>query len=872
MAQQNRAAQQMMMNPNMQGQVNRNMAQQPQPFQHLQHQMQASPIPGQLPPQMMNMQNDGLPQNLNPNQQQQFQMMQQQLSQQQGQQNMAGRSQPPMTLSQQENDSINVMVERLMSQSSEEDKNKIRASLQSKMDPAQMHKYQSSGVDIASLYYRNNVMQKIRLEKQQRAQLAAQQQGQNMQQPQRSMNPSPLNGGQQPPPMSMGNPDPNFIENIAQQQQQAAALAANHGEMVVPVSNAPRNGTPQPVVMQNPRIQQQQQFNAQQVQQAQHAQRLQQAAVAQQQQSQARLNAQTKTQQFGLQGQPNGMGSGPMPPQPSPAMPNLNAPLRTPQMGNNVGPGNQINPAAAQFGQPLDPRFTQGQNQRPMGPGSGDINVMLANMPPEQRQHMSTLPPDRLQDILAKWNENQRAQQAQGIRPGMPMPGGRPSQQFQPGQFTPQAGAIQQFMINNPGQPLPPALTAGITQNQQMILHQQMAKMQTGQQQNPQMQRNIPPTPNDQRVVAQMDNLEFPQIVHTHNQMPRGIPVEIKKWGQLKQWAAANPNLGPTHLDNIKNLQKLHYQNLVKTRQQNTGGGMVPGPRGGQPGMPGAPANGAPVAQMGQQMPMGIRPVAQEEIDAMRNHPNFANAPEEQIRHFIQSRNAQMTPQQQQQRQQQLQNMRQAQQARVGPQQNNPATTPQMNLPQQARASQPIPEQPAPAANRPASRQQPPARTAAQTSSPAQPARNLKRASSDDVVEVPNPNIQQQQRPAPQQPQQPQVQNQPGQPRFTPQQIASLDPEARKKYESMMRARQAAAYHPVDVTKIRTINDEEMKRPAEPGIPMDPETRQNTAAKLNSIVHPLTNVTKAIAKWYQITHDEPRLRAFFRAVSSTTST
>lgn len=226
-----------------------------------------------------------------------------------------------------------------------------------------------------------------------------------------------------------------------------------------------------------------------------------------------------------------------------------------------------------------------------------------------------------------------------------------------------------------------------------------------------------------------------------------------------------------------------------------------------------------------------------------------------------------MSPQQLQQRQQQLQNMRQAQQARAAPQQNNPAAAPQMNLPQQARAPQPIPEQPAPAANRPASRQQPPARNAGPTSSPAQAARNLKRASSDDVVEVPNPNIQQQQRPTSQQPQQPQAQNQPGAPRYTPEQIANLDPEARKKYDAMMRARQATAFHPADVQKLRTINEEELKRPAEPGIPMDPETKQITAAKLSSIVNPLTNVTKAIAKWYLITHDEVRLRAFFRAVS-----
>ncbi|PVH68515.1 hypothetical protein DL98DRAFT_599458 [Cadophora sp. DSE1049] len=54
--------------------------------------------------------------------------------------------------------------------------------------------------------------------------------------------------------------------------------------------------------------------------------------------------------------------------------------------------------------------------------------------------------------------------------------------------------------------------------------------------------------------------------------------------------------------------------------------------------------------------------------------------------------------------------------------------------------------------NRPNARPQPGGRNAAQHSSPAQPSKNLKLASSDDVVEVPNPNVQQP-RPAPQQPQ-----------------------------------------------------------------------------------------------------------------------
>lgn len=75
-------AQQMMMNQNsMQGQVPRPTPQTAQQgFSHLQHQMQASPLPGQQPQQQapMGIPHQGLPPNMTPNQQQQFQMSMQQ--------------------------------------------------------------------------------------------------------------------------------------------------------------------------------------------------------------------------------------------------------------------------------------------------------------------------------------------------------------------------------------------------------------------------------------------------------------------------------------------------------------------------------------------------------------------------------------------------------------------------------------------------------------------------------------------------------------------------------------------------------------------------------------------------------------------------
>ncbi|PVH68513.1 hypothetical protein DL98DRAFT_599456 [Cadophora sp. DSE1049] len=390
-----------------------------------------SPLPGQQPQQApMGLQNQGPPQNMTQNQQQQFVPMQQQ------QQNLTGRplnGQGQPAMSQQENAVVPELTNRLMANASEEEKNTLRHKLQQLMDPSQFNRYQAQGLDPIWMYFRNQAMQKLRQEKSQRVQqaqqqnqLALSQQAQNgpaaapPMQPQRSMNPSPMNRQAQPPTSVGPNPDLGSfmgnMENLAAQQQQQGVLAQEVGQVVVPASAAPRNATPQPGVMAgqvvdmsdqravpnpNPRVQQQQQmFNAQQIQQ----QRMQQ----QQQQSQARLNAQQKAQQsIGLRGQPG------------------------------------VNPNA-QFGQPLDPRFMQG-NQRPV-PGNG-LNVaglnpaMFPNMGPEAQRALADMPPEKIHDVVNKWHESRAGQMnaanIPGGRPQMPMQG---MGQVRPGQQITQGG------------------------------------------------------------------------------------------------------------------------------------------------------------------------------------------------------------------------------------------------------------------------------------------------------------------------------------------------------------------------------------------------------------------------------------------------
>ncbi|TVY35968.1 hypothetical protein LSUB1_G007338 [Lachnellula subtilissima] len=895
--QQQAQQQQMMMNQNgMQGQPPRTMPQQPaqQGFQHLQHQMQASPLPGQQPQMPMGMTNDSLPPNMTPNQQQQFQMPMQQSQQGQPQQNA-----PPM--SQQDNAILMELANRLMIQAPSDEKNQIRATLTKRMDPQQLNMYAQRGQDPLIVYYRHQALNRLRAEKTQRMaqaqHVAMNQSGQNaapMQQ-QRSMNPSPLTGQSQPPTSIGGNPDfGGYLGNLGNadsiaNQQAQGVIAQGQGEVVVPANGAQRNSTPQPgQPMPNPNNRTSQQQHMMNVHQMQQQQRL---HAVQQQQNQARLNAQSKAGQMGLQGQPGGMGNGPMPPQQSPAMPTLNTPLRTPsQMGHAEPPHPQPNPP---FGQPLDPRFA---NQRPGGPGNamntaGLNPAMFAGMSQQQQQEIVSLPPDKLNDVMNKWNEQRQINAAnmQAGRPPVPMQGNqsRPGQQLpQQGPFNPQNP--NQFAMNGQ-RPQGPQMTAAMTPQQQLLLQAQIARLQRDPLQRNGQQMGLP---NEQRMMAQMDGLDFPATLQNHNSMPRGIPPDIKKWGPLKAWAQQNPNLGAEVFENLKNLQRMHWQQLMRARAAHAGqpGAMqtgVPGPQGGMPAIP-AGMN-APVAPMGQppvQLPNGVnmpgpsqmRQPTQQEIENVRNHPSgrMMQADDNTIRMFLMRQAAQRQQAQHQQMQnQQMQNQQLQNQISQmnGPRPGQPYPNPiargpnqapsaQVPTPKQAAAAQPA----APTAGAPANRvARPNARNSAQNSSPAQPAKNLKRASSDDVVEVPNPNAAQNVRSAQQAQNQPtqgqkQPQQQAPQP-LNPAQVAALDPETRKKYEQTLKSVRDKA----DMDKLTSIRNEEQQnnQPA-PEIPMDPTTKADTAKRLREILQPLNNMNRAVVRWYQITRDEPRTKAFFR--------
>ena len=797
---------------------------------------------------------------------------------------------------------------RQMAQASNEEKNKIRATMQQRAAPMQLQRYRDSGIDPVVAWFRSQAAARLRQEKAHMAQQmqASQGQAQHMGLPQQ-----PQNGGNQAPPMQQqrsmnpgvmpgqpgtsmaGNADfgPTFasnMESIIGQQQQAGVMAQEAGQMVVPATQ--RTATPQPNGMPgqqlnldqraqsnpNNRIQAQQIFNLQQ------QQKMQNAAQQQSQQAQIRAHAQQKAAHMALQGQPGGMGPGPVPPQQSPALGTLNTPLRAPNQPPTQQDPGQMN-STPQLGQAFDQRFAQGNQRPPVPPGLNP--AMFAQMSQDQQNALANMPPDRLNEFVARLQEQQRMQALQGRLPGQqggpPRPGQQPAQ---PGQFMPQQ-PMNQFTMNNPNRQPGPPMPPGLNPQQQMMLQQQMARNQQNQmQRGPQVATGI-----DMRMLMhQLENADFPPILREHQQAPRGIPPDIKKWAQLKAWAS---QAAPTSMEFLHSVQRTHAINIVNTRNKAIQGqnqpmaGPMP-PQAAQNTMnmaaQGMPAPVAPMGQAPVQMPgapnmaaQGMRQPTPADLMRMRNHPSgkFASMTDDQLREIL--RNSRIM---QQQRAPQQQMNGQAPQV-AGPNlQGAPLNQPQagntiaFNQPPPMSVSQPMqptpkpaPEQFQPALNtnrapRPTNNRQP------RQSSPGPAAKNLKRAGSDDVVEVPNPNAQRPSRATPQMPKQPQRTNNLG-----PQQGGVPQTEARKRQEAIQGN---ATDLVVLVERWNALRQEEQRRASQPRptLQMNDTAKMDMAKKLSQTVRNLAGVSKVAQKWYTtIAQDDVRARTFIRGVSCPTS-
>ncbi|KAI9812195.1 MAG: hypothetical protein M1827_004861 [Pycnora praestabilis] len=514
----------------------------------------------------------------------------------------------------------------------------------------------------------------------------------------------------------------------------------------------------------------------------------------------------------------------------------------TPQMAQQLG--QKPDPRFAQLSaqQLQQQRAVAAQNAQ--GQMSQQRPQIPSNMPIQVRNQIVNLPDDQLRQILAKW---QHSVQNQANRQGMPagsmapqtqMPqsgiqvppqGFQPGQQLNPQQFgAPAPGfpqrppSAQQVSGNMSIQPTPQQL-----QQQQAMLRQQDNRVAYQRQQAAQvaMQAMTP------ERIREMDTKDFPRSILNaqNNNTISQVPEQVKTWSQLKEWVARNPgHMPPGSLDKLKNLQSLHYQNIQNPGQRPMAQRGAPGPI--PPGtMVQQQAPAAMMVPQGiqnqippqanmqrpffQQMSQGMimqQPSAREiQVWRQRLGDRAKNMGDDQIKGFIiqmrqrqamaqatngaqgQPAAAQQAPQQAAQQtalQKAQQEQAQQQQQRQVSQGAKVAPTRQIQQPQRGpQQSQPTPEiktgkvQPVSKATRPAMDN----RGVAQPSTPAmQSNKGIKRASSDDVVEVPDPSKQ-----PVQQPQVPTAQQTQGQPRpdifsITPQQLASMPPQQRAKVEA----------------------------------------------------------------------------------------
>ncbi|KAM4057118.1 hypothetical protein HRG_003965 [Hirsutella rhossiliensis] len=839
---------------NMQAQMGRGMGQAPQQgFQHLQHQMQASQIPQHA--------------------QQQPQAQQQPMGMGMGLQ--AGRGGMPPGLGGQQAmgmaDKAKVMdlASKMMIQASEQQKSSARLHVQQRMPPQQLAEFQAQGKDPLLWFFQTQAFHMLKASMNQRLQQQGGAQNPNagqaaMMQPQHSQQSlqrqNMMNAGQ-PNEFSQFTPNMESIKD----QQMNGLMAQQAGQMVVPASNGgARNATPQPANQNMQQQSQQQQSQHQMQTQPQQQQQQQQGANLQQMKMNQAQPPQPHLQMKQMQGQGN-MGGG-IPPSQSPAMNTLNTPVSRPPSAMNAmgGPG-MGQQGGMQFG---DQRFNQGIQR----PNNQAFSNMLNSMTPDQRQALHGLPPEKLNEVMRRWQNQRQEQMAMGAGQ---MNQNRPQNQF--------GGQMNMNMGGGQGpqgmqQPAGPG-----TGNQQQQMRMPM--------QNPQAQ-----------VI--MDQMDLPPQVH--NQIGQ-LPVEVKKWRDLKMWLNQNNNsLPPNIRASLVTLQQKQFHVLMQRRASMSGQnpGMNPA------GMPGQMPN----QQLGMQRPVGNIPpqvvqVTNQEISQIRSQKqNLAGMPEEQLRAMIShmKRQAWLQQQQQQMRAQQAQAQTQAQantqaqaQAQQGGQNqmSGPSQasmqmqpTPQPHQPQQNRTPQPQPQgTPNTTGQSAAMQSSTPKQQPQQSQGPQglsandqsrnnrpQPPKNLKRPSTDEAADTTGPASAGS---APPRPTSQPVQQAPkGITSLTPQQVASLNPDQRAKYEQYLKMQMAGqgqqaanmmqqAAGTEALNRLKQLSQEEQRKFGQESlseIPMNQQEHNDTAAKLQRISMDMKKVGRGLTKWYSITRDDARAKMFFR--------
>lgn len=815
-------AHQMMMSQNMQQM--RGLGQQPmqQNFQGFQHPMQPSVGQAGQPNMVMGNPN-GVPMSAN---QQAMQMGVQMRPQMPIQAALANL--PP-----QERTKVQQLAIARYNQTTEPQRSQFRLAAQQRFAPQTLAQLQQENIDPLMYWFQHQVLGGLRnTAGANQAALAMQAQQQQR----------PMNQSAQPMPTGPNGEYVPFtnVESIMNQQK-AGLIAQEAGQMVVPASNgAVRNATPQPMGAlpgpspgtNQPAVPHQlpQQFTMDQ--------------RAAQTQSQIRAQAQAKQ----MQGQPGGL-NGPGGVSQSPGLNTLNAPVNRPP--NGVGPTEnrpQMGQGTVPFGQQqmMDPRFHQlGQQRAAMTPNAGMqrnqtmLNNLIAQMPAETRQQMMALPPDKLAEMALKWNNSRM--------------GGRPQSQL--GQLGPGNSATQSVAQYNVGN------NNGQQPNLGMVVNQQNQVMMQQQQQLNKVRNLTAP-----QAAAFMDNMVVhPKVFEGLRQLGQGIPPpEVQKWGQLKQWATQQnyPKATLLHLHNYQNAQ---FQNLMTKNAAGFSAGTSPAPQTNLP-QHGMDANGQGTLQIGQPNPniagsnSGIS-ITPEEFQTAKQHERFRGWPDEKIHRTLIELKANM-------RRNHMSNSQA--QASQPPQVNHTIAASSLQPTNVATAPQ---RQPDPGfetttfnKNALQGRSNKPSQTnRAPTNVPVAPPPkgSLKRPSSDDLNDIPNPSGAPAQRtPSQQAHAQPATSSVPAQvPQSNPEQLAAMTPEQR---ESLMMMQQLKNILLEEVRAAAAGHFEE--------ISLTPDQLRDYMQKLRYLGPEVAKVAKAISRWYSITRDDSRARQFFRLVSHNSST
>ena len=864
---------QAMMNMNMQAQMGRGIGQTQPGFQQMQQQMQASQFPQQQqqPPQGQQQMGMGMGMGMG-NQAGRGMTPNQQGMGIAGGQNRQGQplSGDISRLGQADRAKVMDLAAKMMGQATEQQKTATRLNLQQRLTPQQLADLQSQGRDPLIWFFQTQAFHMLknnmtRLQHQQQAGAQGQNGGQNpaaaMMQPQQSQQTFqprqnvPNAGGQQND-FSHFNPSMDSIKD----QQMTGLMAQQAGQMVVPASGGGQQSTPQQMNQAIPGGHGQNQTPRQGQQQSQAGVNMQQLkmnqAAAQQSQNQMQLKMQQQ------QSQQTGMPGG-MPPSQSPAMNTLNAPVSRPQGNKNPMAGQGMGQTPTPFG---DQRFNQGTQR----PNSQAFNNMLANMSQEQRQAINGLPPDKLNDVIRRW-QTQRQDQIN-------MSNGQLGRQQNNG-FAGQMG------INmGPGQAV---------QNMQ----QPNAAMGANQQQQQQMAMPRMPIQNNQ-AQAMMDTMDLPPQVQS---IVGQLPVDVKKWRDLKIWLSQNSALAPTTRSHLGSLQQRQFQVLVQRRasmqqqagqnpganasaMQNSVAGMANQQQQQQQQQPPPPQ---PQQQMGMQRPPGNIPpqvlqVTPQELSQVRNQrPNLAHISDEQLRVMVVNMKRQ-TWQQQQQSPQQLRAQQNANMAHgLGPQPGAQA----MQTPQGSQQTTRQTQQQGGQGNVPqtasmqsvAQKQQPQLNEQGRGQNKSQTgAKSLKRPSTDTTADTTG-STNTAANGAVKSGAQQGAQGPKGVPTLTPQQLASLSPEQRAKYEQFVKmqmasqAGQGAAANQQPnaeiLNRLRAISQEEIKQfnqETMSDISMSSQEHNETGAKLQRIAADMSKVSRGLTKWFSITKDDARAKMFFR--------